>query len=107
MKTTIALALTATLLGSAVTAAPGFGLQRSIDDSTVVTLDLVRADVDGTVEITDFSGKVLANEAVLAGANSNVRFQLDRQPVGDVLAVLYDANGDVVAERRLDRNQRD
>ncbi len=107
MKTTIALALAATLLGSAVTAEPGFGFQRTVEKGTLITLDLVRSDTGGRVDLTDINGRVMASQEVIAGANSNVRFQLDRNPTGNVYAVLYNANGEVVAERMLDRDIRD
>ncbi len=108
MTKTIALALAATLaLGTtaATAATEGFGLQKSADEASSLTLDLVRSENGGSVQIFDFAsgerGVVLGDRMVSAGANNDVRINFDRQPFSDVIAVLYDADGNVTAERRI------
>ncbi|SDE67595.1 hypothetical protein [Limimaricola pyoseonensis] len=107
IKTTFAAIAAATIGTSALamTEVNGFGNQNYIPERSYVNLDLVRSATGGSVEILDYrgsvAGAVLGEAMVNAGANSDVRIQLDREPFSDVIAVLYDAEGNAVAERRL------
>ncbi len=106
MTKTIALALVAALAGTTASAGnAGFGLQRSATAADTLTVDLVRADTAGTVSILDYRagviGPVLGTSTVQAGANNDVLVKLDREPIGDVMAVIYDANGETVAQKRI------
>ncbi len=110
MKKHIALAFAAALLGTAASAANNnsFGIQHYADAGSTIELDLVRADSAGTVEIIDnltgVRGPVLGQATVAQGANADVRVQLQREPVGHVVAVLDDADGNAVAERLIRLN---
>ncbi|SDE17909.1 hypothetical protein [Limimaricola pyoseonensis] len=109
MKTSIAFALALALGGTAAAAdTNGFALQRHADKSTYLTIDLVRADGDGIVEIVDATahglGPVIGSVAVREGANNDLRVQLERQPVRFMTAVLRDASGEIVATQRIDTN---
>jgi len=103
--TTIALALTATLGATAATA-DAFTIIPDQEVNSVVELGLVRSITGGTVEIRDFrlgtAGDVLGMTSVSAGANTDVRVNVGQEPLGDVLAVLLDANGNPVAEYKID-----
>ncbi|SDE17879.1 hypothetical protein [Limimaricola pyoseonensis] len=109
MKKTIAIALSLALAGTAASASnAGFGFQRSIEKADFITLDLVRADTAGTVEILDATangiGPVIGTADVRSGANNDVRIHLKRQPVRFLTAVLRDVNGEIVATQRIDTN---
>ncbi len=108
MTKTIALALVAALAaGTTASAATtsGFGLQRTADSASTINLDLVRSDTGGSVQILDYSnggkGEVLGGKPLNVGANLDVRINLERKPFSDVMAVLYDADGNQVAQQRL------
>ena len=63
------------------------------EDSSVVELGGVTADVDGTVVIYDYQGgefgDMLGSMAVSAGANSDVRIDVDEHTSSTLAAVLY------------------
>lgn len=101
-KTTLALALTA-LVGSASVAAADvsyFGLAPQLPATSTVNLGTVTAQGNGVVEIYDYrlgtQGALLGTQTLNAGANTDVRIDLGRVPMGDVLAVMK-VDGKVVA----------
>ncbi|MGR3464678.1 hypothetical protein [Limimaricola sp.] len=106
MKNLILAALVTATAAPAIAAPEGFSNQRSVESAGFVELDLVRTETGGRVEILD--GTSLANalplgsETVRAGVESDVRVQLAHAPHrSNVLAVLYDADGEVTATRQL------
>ncbi len=85
---------TALAFGTAATAQNYFGNQMVADmNSKTITLNTVRAEADGFVVIYDYTGDEIGDELgsapVQAGANSAVLVSLSRDPVGNVLAVLF------------------
>ena len=90
-----------TVAGPASAYADAFTYQRFYEDSPVVDLRTVTASGDGVVEIYSFGGEFLGSTPVRAGANAGVRVNINRRPVGDLIAVLV-VNGQVTAEQRLD-----
>ncbi len=103
--TTIALALTATL-GATTATADAFSIIPDQEVNSIVELGTVTAMTGGSVEIRDFrlgsAGGILGMASISAGANSDVRVNIGQEPLGDVLAVLLDANGNPVAEYVID-----
>ncbi|MGR3499304.1 MAG: DUF7282 domain-containing protein [Limimaricola soesokkakensis] len=100
----IAAALTAALPAAALT--DNLGAQRAVADAGHVELDRVTSATGGYVEILDGSsietGVLLGSEDVRAGLETDVRVQLIHRPYRDnVIAVLYDADGQVTATREL------
>jgi hypothetical protein len=74
--------------------------------NSYVSLDLVRASADGTVDIYELTangqGQLLGSAPVRAGANTNVNVQFNTLTNQDVIAVLS-ANGSVTASEEIDR----
>ncbi|SFB18077.1 hypothetical protein SAMN05421688_3462 [Poseidonocella pacifica] len=103
--TAAAFALTA---GTATIASAASNYVTTVDEpqfeSTYVNLDVVRADSDAIVTIYDYrlgeQGAVLGTAPVQAGANGNVKVNLNDKIKGDVLAVISSGN-DVLATERL------
>lgn len=99
----------ATAVAAVATAATAntsyFSLTEVIDDQSYIEIDQVRAAQNGVVEIYDYRlgerGALLGSEPVNAGANADVKISLDRQPLGDVMAVLV-SNGQVLATQEYD-----
>lgn len=100
MNKTLALAAVALLVGTAASAAGGFGLQHTIAPDASADIRLVRADHDGSVSIID-NGQVLGTQVIKAGVNPDVRIHLDRAPSKVVTLVLNDAAGRPVTSQRL------
>jgi hypothetical protein len=90
---TIALALaTVAATATTVSANNAFPFGETFAETDQLQLDYVTADAAGTVEIYDYNtgvrGELLGSEAVLAGANSNVKIDLGLGANHDILAVL-------------------
>lgn len=104
-KTFIAAAATALTLGTAASADGFFSLQSTFDAGSVVELGTVSATGPATVEIFDYHrgeiGALLGTEMLNAGANANVRVDVGRTPIHDVIAVLT-VDGQVVDTQELD-----
>ncbi|WP_377506198.1 hypothetical protein [Octadecabacter sp. R77987] len=105
-RTSIALALIASLGVATVASAADYNYfaQQGIQDtSSNIEVGLVRAANDGTVQIFSYNGgetgALLGETAVHAGANANVSVNVGAHPVTNVIAVLYDANGNAVADQ--------
>jgi len=94
-KTIAALTIgTAVAFGSAATAQNYFGNQMVADmNAKTINLNTVTAESDGFVVIYDFTGDeigdALGQAPIQAGANANVLVSLDRDPVGNIMAVLF------------------
>ena len=106
MKTLILAALVAVTAAPAFAVTDSFGAQFSVENASFVEIDSVRSQDGGRVEILD--GSSLTDAVSLGGADvrpgfeSDVRVQLTHKPFRDnVLAVLYDADGEVTATREL------
>ena len=103
--TPLKLTLTAAILasaGSMASAANYFATTASIDAfDTVMTLDLVRSEAPGMVVIENQQGEVVGMIDVHAGANSNLRIQLDSGVRQDLTAKLVLADG-VAATKTID-----
>lgn len=99
----IALA-TVTALSTATLASANnsFAFGETLSDSTTVDLGTLNTTGAGMVEIYDFrggeAGKLLGATEVHAGANQDVRINLNQNPQSTVVAVLT-VNGQVVAEK--------
>ncbi len=109
MTKLIALAAAA-LVGSATFAAAdsSFAYQRNLDSSSILDLGTVTADAAGTVEVYDFRGgelgALLGSQTVAAGANSNVRINVNDSPNFDVVAILkIDGRDAAVREYQIAR----
>lgn len=92
IKTIVAAAAVA-VAGSAAFAGPSYIFSGPAQNLTsYADLELVRADTDATVYIYDFHngerGALLGSEQVNAGANTNVKVQLNQAATSDVIAVL-------------------
>ncbi|PHP26728.1 hypothetical protein [Limimaricola cinnabarinus] len=106
MKSLILAALVAATAAPAFAAANNFGTQRSVEAASFVEIDTLRSQDGGRVEILD--GSSLSDAVSLGGTDvrpglvSDVRVQLAHKPFrSNVLAVLYDDNGNVTATRQL------
>lgn len=108
-KLAAAIAAVATL-GLATTASANvsyFDFDERIEEGSVADIGLVRSATDGVVEIYDFSagvlGDLLGTQDVFAGANGNVRINLNGHASDDVYAILR--SGDrVLAEQEFEIN---
>lgn len=112
MKTsfTLAAALVATL-AAPVAFAAGAGNAISLKTQqqvySTVLLDTVSASTDGTVAIVDYrngvAGETLGSVPVNAGTSTDVKVSVGRLVNnGDVIAVLYNEFGDIVASKKVD-----
>lgn len=102
---TIALAAAATLaLAGTASADNAFTFNNSIEGSTA-DLGQVRAASAGVVSLYDFHGGVqgalLGSENVAQGANFDVRVNLGKPAINDVVAVLT-IDGQIVDTQELD-----
>lgn len=108
IKTIIAAALVATA-GSAAFAGPAIvtGVQKDI--KSVATVDLVRADQAGTLEVYDFHrgerGALLGSADVNAGANTDVKVRLSAPANKNVEFVLVGNNGAELAATDVNNYQ--
>lgn len=103
---TFAIAAAATFaLASSAAAANSFPYAEADIDSATVELGLVSTQGSGVVELYDFNtgvqGALLGSEDLNAGANYDVRINLGKKPINDVLAVLS-VDGQVVDTLELD-----
>ncbi|SLN23887.1 hypothetical protein [Roseisalinus antarcticus] len=101
MTRIIALALAATVSTASLASADSyFGIIDAQGGSSILDLGTVVSETGGVVEI--YKGDtVIGSQAVRAGANSNVRINVNATPVSDVTAVLR--SGDqVLDEARID-----
>ncbi len=75
------------------------------DSHHPVQLHTVNAAENGYVEIIDYvagkKGNVLGSTDIEAGMNEQVRVQISSPTFRDMIAVLYDANGNPVASKKL------
>jgi hypothetical protein len=105
--TAIAAAAIATLGTASFADASYFEFQERLDADSVLELGTVTSQGNGVVEIYSFHGgelgALLGSEAVTAGANSDVRVNVQRGPDHDVIAVLK-VDGQTVATRDYDIN---
>jgi len=103
----LAAALVAT--SGAASASSRFSLNEVQDSSSLIELGTVVADGDGVVELYEYhgaqAGRLLGQEAVKAGANSDVKVPVGTTFANDLLAVIK-VDGQVVAEQvvRLGNN---
>ncbi len=101
---TIALAAAATV-ALASTASANFSFTDAPVDSATAELGNVTAAGNGVISIYDnnlgVQGALLGTEEVRAGANYDVRVNLGKKPINDVVAVLS-VNGQVVDTLELD-----
>ncbi len=110
MKNTIALALIASIgtasIASAAATSSYFGYQGDQAADSVVNIDLVVSEANGTVEIYDYrlgvQGALLASDDVRAGANTDLKLGTNLAPIGDVIAVLKSDSGEVLATQEFD-----
>lgn len=98
----LAVAAVATLGSTAAFAASDAVFTSALQDAaTYVDIELVTASSDAVVEIYDYrlgeTGALLGTSTVHAGANDDLRVQLDHAPLGDVLAVVK-SGGVVLSE---------
>ncbi|SLN23877.1 hypothetical protein [Roseisalinus antarcticus] len=103
MTRTIALALAAAAtLGTATVASADsyFGIIDRQGDSAILDLGTVVSEADGVVEIYN-GDTLLGSSAVRAGANGNVRVNVNTPPLTDVTAQLRSGDA-VLAERQID-----
>ena len=105
IKSIALVAATIAATSTAVSADNYFEFGERLDSSSVLELGIVRAESNGVVEIYDFSkgeiGQLLGTEAVNAGANADVRINVGRPPLQDVVALLK-VDGQTVAQRDFD-----
>lgn len=75
------------------------------DSHHPVRLYEVNAADNGYIEIIDYyggkKGKILGLTAIEEGMNKQVRVQVSSPTFRDMIAVLYDANGNPVASKKL------
>lgn len=104
--TAIAAAAIATLGTATLADASYFSYQDRLD-GTVLELGTVTSQGNGVVEIYDFHGgqlgALLGSEDIRAGANANVRVNVNTAPDFDVIAVLK-VDGQTVATRDYEVN---
>ncbi|WP_114284342.1 hypothetical protein [Candidatus Halocynthiibacter alkanivorans] len=76
-------------------------------NTSYLNVDLVRSDSNGTVEAYVFhrarKGRMLGARRVYAGANDHVKLRLKQMVLQDVLLLLRDDSGRIVARRVVDR----
>lgn len=106
MIKTIALAAAASLaLASTASADNAFSFSDNDMAGSTIELGQVRAAGNGVVSLYDFhggaQGALLGTESVTAGANYDVRVNLGKRPINDVVAVLT-VDGQVVATQEYD-----
>ena len=105
----IALAAAA-LVGTASVAMAdsSFSYQDTLADSPILDLGVVTSDGAGVVEVYDFRGgeigALLGSERVAAGANADVRVNVNMAPTAGVIAVLK-VDGQTLAQRDYDISQ--
>ncbi len=111
-RTVTSLALIAALSTAGAASAieyNAFGLTETQDASSRVEVGLVRSATAGEVQIYAYEtgevGALLGETSVHAGANPNVFVNVGATPSTDVIAVLYDANGNATAETILELDQ--
>jgi hypothetical protein len=79
---------------------------RRHSNTSYISVDLVRSDTDGTVEAYVYhrgrKGKLLGSRRVHAGANDHFKLRLKQMVLQDILLLLRDNTGRVVARRRVD-----
>lgn len=102
-----ALAIVSTAGAASATTGHNYIMSPGAQDAKgTIEIDLVRSATDGYVEILDYrlgeTGQSFGSEDVNAGANSNVRVPVGPGITGDVIAVLYDAAGNMVASEKID-----
>ena len=111
MKTsfTLAAALVATLAAPAAFAgaADAISLKTQQQVYSNVLLDTVSSATNGTLAIVDYHGGVagatLGSVPVTAGTTTDVKVSVGRiVNNGDVIAVLYNEFGDIVASKKVD-----
>ena len=105
MFKTFALAAAASVALASTAAANGFSFNDSDIAGSTAELGQVTANGTGVVSIYDFhkgeQGALLGTEEISAGANYDVRVNLGKRPVNDVVAVLT-VDGQVVDTLELD-----
>ncbi len=105
VKIALMAAATVAVMGTSASAESYFQFMYSLDNDNVLELGVVRSEGDGVVEIYQDKGnrlgRLLGTRRVHAGANSNVRVNVNFRPSVDVVAILR-VNGQVVASREYD-----
>jgi hypothetical protein len=104
--TTFALVAVTALSTASFASADAFSIIEDQEVNSVVELNTVNSTFGGSIEIRDFrlgtAGAVLGTVDLNAGANSHVRVNVGKEPLGDVVAVLLDAAGNTVATQKVD-----
>jgi hypothetical protein len=88
-----------------VTADSYFGVTGEMEEGTTLTIDNVTAESAGTLDVYDYHtgerGELLASVDLNAGANSDVRVDLDQEPRSDVMAVVM-IDGEMAAMTEIE-----
>ena len=96
---TFALAAAATFALASTASANGFSFTDADVSGSTVELGQVTANSDAVVSLYDFhrgeQGALLGTEEISAGANYDVRVNIGKRPINDVVAVLT-VDGQVV-----------
>lgn len=94
--------LAAMSFGSVASAESYFTCMNPLPKEALLELGTITSDGEGVVEVYDFrlgkQGDLLGTTNVNQGANSDVRLNIGRPPLGDLLAVLT-VDGEVVASK--------
>jgi len=102
LKTFALVAATVVATASSASAFNSFPFGESFEQTDQLVLSNVVAEGAGTVEIYDYSkgvrGKLLGTEAVLAGANTDVKVDLGLGANADILAVLNVGGNEVLTK---------
>lgn len=82
----------ALVLGATSVTADNFGFQTQVDDDGAIMINLIRATEPGVV-VYDFTGGEIGDQLgmadVNAGANADVRVNLDNSTAKQVVAIVY------------------
>lgn len=82
-----------------------FGVTGEMEEGTTLTIDNVTAESAGTLDVYDYHtgerGELLASVDLNAGANSDVRVDLDQEPRSDVMAVVM-IDGEMAAMTEIE-----
>jgi hypothetical protein len=102
-----ALAVAALILSTDIAAAQNYiQVWRRHTNTSYLKVDLVRSDTGGTVEAYVYhrarQGRMIGSQRVHAGANDHFKLRLKQLVLQDILLLLRDDSGRVVARRRVE-----
>jgi hypothetical protein len=102
-----ALAIAALILSTDIAAAQNYiYVWGRHTNTSYLPVDLVRSDTGGTLEAYSYhrarQGRLLATRRVHAGANDHFKLRLNQMVLQDILLLLRDDSGRVVARRRVE-----